>query len=128
MHYVRKSRLLSLILIVFALLANDLTALRAQTPANPKPPGLPKNSTIVTDPDTSQEAFVIERYKTLYRFEKDGTGVREMSTSVKIQSDAGIQQFGQLVFPYSSANEKIEFKVIRVRKPEIGRASCRERV
>ena len=119
MHYVRKPRLIFLSLIVFALLANDSTTLRAQRPAKPEPPPPATQKTAgVAVPDTSQEAFVIERYKTLYRYEKDGRGVREMSTRVKIQSDAGVQQFGQLIFPYSSANEKIDFNFVRVRKSD----------
>jgi len=118
MRYVRKTRIIYLFLIIFALMANDSTALRGQSPANPKPPSLPSPKVLVTDPDTSQEAFVIERYKTLYRYEKDGRGVREMSTRMKIQSDAGVQQFGQLVFPYSSANERLDFNFVRVRKPD----------
>src|SRR6266850_3575346 len=56
-------------------------------------------------PDYSQEAFVIEQLKTIYRFEKDGTGQREVSLRVKVQSEAGVEGFGQLVFAYSSANE-----------------------
>jgi Domain of Unknown Function with PDB structure (DUF3857) len=65
-------------------------------------------------PDYSQEAYVIERMTTSYRFEKDGTGQREQSLRVKVQSDAGVESFGQLVFPYSSANEKH----VSVRKPD----------
>ncbi len=57
--------------------------------------------------DYSQEAFVIEQIKTLYRYEKDGTYQRELSIRVKVQSDAGVERFGQLIFPYSSANEKL---------------------
>ena len=118
MHYVRKPRLIFLSLILFALLADSAT-LRAQRPAKPEPPAPATQKTAgVAVPDTSQEAFVIERYKTLYRYEKDGRGVREMSTRVKIQSDAGVQQFGQLIFPYSSANEKIDFNFVRVRKSD----------
>ena len=118
MQYVRKTRLIFLFLIAFALVANDYTALRAQSPANPKPPGMPSPKDLVAAPDTSQEAFVIERYKTLYRYEKDGRGMREMSARLKIQSDAGVQQFGQLIFPYTSANEKLDFNFVRVRKSD----------
>jgi hypothetical protein len=37
---------------------------------------------------------------------------------VKIQSDAGVERFGQLVFPYTSANEKLEMDYVRVRKAD----------
>ncbi|HEY0722637.1 MAG TPA: DUF3857 domain-containing protein, partial [Pyrinomonadaceae bacterium] len=68
--------------------------------------------------DYSQEAFVIELFKTTYRFEKDGTGQRDMNVRVKVQSEAGLERFGQLVFGYSSANEKLDFGFIRVRKAD----------
>ncbi|HEY2975370.1 MAG TPA: hypothetical protein VGJ48_22830, partial [Pyrinomonadaceae bacterium] len=52
--------------------------------------------------DYSQEAIVLEQLKMFYRFEKDGTGQRELSVRVRVQSEAGLQRFGQLVFAYSS--------------------------
>ncbi|HKR12404.1 MAG TPA: DUF3857 domain-containing protein [Pyrinomonadaceae bacterium] len=51
-----------------------------------------------------------------YRFERDGTGRRELSFRARIQSDAAVEQFGQLVFAYSSANEKLDMDYVRVRK------------
>lgn len=69
-------------------------------------------------PDYSQEAFIIEQFKTLYRFERDGTGQREWRVRVRIQSDAGVQQFGQLVFPYSAGNEKLDIENVNVRKAD----------
>jgi tetratricopeptide (TPR) repeat protein len=69
-----------------------------------------------TAPDYSQEAMVIEQLKTLYRFEKDGTGQHELTLRVKIQSEAALERFGQLVFPYSSANEKLAIDYVRVKK------------
>ena len=68
------------------------------------------------EPDYSQEAMVIEQLKTLYRFEKDGTGQHELTLRVKIQSEAALERFGQLVFPYSSANEKLGIDYVRVKK------------
>jgi hypothetical protein len=69
-------------------------------------------------PDYSQEAYVIERITTSYRFEKDGAGRREQTFRVKVQSDAGVESFGQLVLPYSSANEKLDIEHVSVRKPD----------
>src|SRR5215475_10868753 len=69
-------------------------------------------------PDYSQEACVIERMTISYRFEKDGTGQREQSLRVKVQSDAGVESFGQLVFPYNSANEKLDIEHVSVHKPD----------
>src|SRR6478736_4601220 len=69
-------------------------------------------------PDYSQEAVVVEQVSTTYRFEKDGTGQRELNLRVKVQSDAGVERFGQLVFGYSSANEKLDMDFVRVRKAD----------
>jgi hypothetical protein len=35
-----------------------------------------------------------------------------------IQSQAGVEEFGQLVFGYSSATEKLDVEYVRVRKPD----------
>ena len=68
--------------------------------------------------DYSQEPFVIERMVTRARFEKHGTGVREAEMRVRVQSEAGVQQLGQLIFGYNSANEKVEFDYVRVHKAD----------
>jgi transglutaminase-like putative cysteine protease/tetratricopeptide (TPR) repeat protein len=67
--------------------------------------------------DTSQEAAVIQQWDTRVRFENDGTGLQEKTAAILIQSQAGIEQYGQLVFGYSSATEKLEVTYVRVRKP-----------
>ena len=68
--------------------------------------------------DYSHEAVVIEQLKTIYRFERDGTGQREAVLRAKIQSDAGVERFGQLVLGYSSANEKLDMDYVRVHKAD----------
>ncbi|MEN3326509.1 MAG: hypothetical protein V7638_1316 [Acidobacteriota bacterium] len=68
--------------------------------------------------DYSQEAVVIEQLSTAYRFERDGTGQREQTLRVKVQSEAGVERFGQLQFDYSSANEKLDMDYVRVRKAD----------
>ena len=69
-------------------------------------------------PDYSGEAVVIEQLSSAYRFERDGTGQREMVLRVKVQSDAGVERFGQLIFGYSSATEKLDMDYVRVRKAD----------
>src|ERR1700676_1478960 len=66
----------------------------------------------------AEEAAVIERILNRVRFENDGTEVSETEAVVRIQSQAGVEQFGQLVFGYSSATEKLEVEYVRVRKPD----------
>jgi Flp pilus assembly protein TadD len=69
-------------------------------------------------PDYSSEPFVVEKYATRARFENDGTGVRDLAARIKVQSDAGVQQLGELVFGFNSANEEMDVKYVRVVKPD----------
>jgi len=64
------------------------------------------------------EAFVFEQLRTVVRFENDGSERREQTARVRVQSDAGVQRMGQLVFGYSSANEQMEMAYVRVRCPD----------
>src|SRR6476660_2412484 len=66
------------------------------------------------EPDYSREAMVYEQYRPLVRFENDGTGRRDSIARVRVQSEAGVQMLGQLVFGYNAANEKIEINYVRV--------------
>ncbi len=69
-------------------------------------------------PDYSSEPFVVQRYLTKVRFENDGTGERDLTARIKVQSDAGVQQLGELVFGYNSANEEMVVKFVRVLKAD----------
>jgi len=99
----RNAQIIALLLISTFFLG--LPTISAQTSAKQKP-------------DYSQEAVVVEQLSTTYRFERDGTGKRESTLRVKVQSDAGVERFGQLVFGYSSANEKLDMDYVRVRKAD----------
>src|SRR5271163_1518471 len=66
----------------------------------------------------TEEAAVFERILNRVRFENDGTEVSETEAVVRIQSQAGVEEFGQMVFGYSSATEKLEVEYVRVRKPD----------
>src|SRR5580693_8382166 len=68
--------------------------------------------------DYSQEPFVIERYHTSARFENDGTNHRDLTVRIRVQTDSGVQQLGQLVFGYNSGNEQMEVRSVRVLKPD----------
>jgi tetratricopeptide (TPR) repeat protein len=68
--------------------------------------------------DYSQEAFVVEQYRSRYRFESDGTGRKETVARIRVQSEAGVQQWGQLQFGYNSANERVEMTYVRVVKAD----------
>jgi len=69
-------------------------------------------------PAYSQESFVIEKMQTRYRFETDGTGRKEVIARIRVQSEAGVQQWGQLQFGYNSANERVEIPYVRVLKED----------
>jgi tetratricopeptide (TPR) repeat protein len=81
----------------------------AQTPVNPPKP---------SSPDYSQEAFVVEQSRNAYWFEDDGTGRHETYLRVKVQSEAGVQFWGQLLLGYNAATEKLDIAFVRVRKAD----------
>jgi tetratricopeptide (TPR) repeat protein/transglutaminase-like putative cysteine protease len=66
----------------------------------------------------SEEAAIFERILNRIRFENDGTEVSETEAVIRIQSQAGVEEFGQLVFGYSSATEKLDIEYVRVRKAD----------
>jgi hypothetical protein len=120
MRRLRKTCLVTLLLVSSSFQFDRFIA--AQSPQSPQQrqetAGAKAPAAEQKQPDYSQEAYVIERMATSYRFEKDGTGQREQTFRVKVQSDAGVESFGQLVFPYSSANEKLDIEHVSVRKPD----------
>jgi transglutaminase-like putative cysteine protease/tetratricopeptide (TPR) repeat protein len=69
------------------------------------------------DPDYSKEAVVVETYRTTAAFQNDGKSSRDLTLRVRINSDAGVQQYSVLVFPYASAIEKIHIDYVRVTHP-----------
>ncbi len=95
-----------------------LSASAAITQQNPKPGEPAAPSTAQDKTDNSQEPFVIEQYHTQARFENDGTGRRELQVRIRVQSEAGVQQLGQLVFGYNSANERLEIDSVTVHKAD----------
>ena len=82
---------------------------RGQTPS----PGSAK-----TNSDYSKEAVLIEKSRTVVTFENDGTSSRVTSGVVRMQSEAGVQQWGVISTGYSSANEQVEIGYVRVRKAD----------
>ena len=64
------------------------------------------------------EAFVVEQVRNSYRFESDGTGKHELYAKILVQSEAGVQQWGQVVVGYNMASETLEIPYVRVLKKE----------
>jgi len=107
--------------LLYYLLCSTLTCstLKAQQPPlSSAPTQATAASQKLTPGDYSQEAFVVEKYSTTERFENDGTSERDLSVRIRVQSDAGVQQFGELVFGYNSGNEQMEVRTVRVHKPD----------
>ena len=69
-------------------------------------------------PDYSQEAAIVEQYHTSMRYENDGTGAREIGARIKLQSEAGVERYGQVIVGYNSENERVEIKYVRVLKSD----------
>lgn len=67
-------------------------------------------------PDYSKEAFVLEQSSDKYKFQNDGTSTREVNIRIRVQSDAGVQQFGVLKFSYQNSSESFAVDYVRVRK------------
>src|ERR1700724_614341 len=117
-YYPMRSLLLSLLL--FCILTAPLTA-PAQSSQKPTAPAKPADATGKPEEpkrDYSQEAFVVEQLRSTYRFENDGTGRKETVARIRVQSEAGVQQWGQIQFGYNSANERVEMGYVRVVKAD----------
>jgi len=52
------------------------------------------------------------------KFENDGTSSTTLKARVRIQSQAGVKDFGMLTFPYASATTMLEVDHLRVIKPD----------
>lgn len=99
-----------LVLLVCSLVCLMTADGRAQAPAS-------SSSSSKQKTNNADEAAVFERIFNHVHFENDGTEVSETEAVVRIQSQAGVEEFGQLVFGYSSATEKLQVEYVRVRKP-----------
>jgi len=64
-------------------------------------------------PDFSREGAVIEQITTRVVFQSDGTSVREQHARMRVNSEAGVQQYGLLPFPYQAS---VENKVKKIKR------------
>jgi tetratricopeptide (TPR) repeat protein len=107
-----------LVALLFAISFSSNVSGHPQSTAAPPPaPEHPHNDK-TPPPDFSQEPLIIERYFLSARFENDGSGERTLSSRIKVQSDAGVQQLSELIFAYNSASEKMDVHFVRVLKPD----------
>jgi hypothetical protein len=68
--------------------------------------------------DYNEEAVVVEKLLRDFKWNADGTGTSTVTARIKVRTQAGVQQLGQLVWGYNSANEKLEIKYLRVMNPD----------
>jgi hypothetical protein len=80
-------------------------AAKAETPQ--KTEGEP-SSPAATKADYSKEPFVVEQIRARFRLENDGAGREERVIRIRVQSEAGVQRWGQLRFGYNSASESFD--------------------
>jgi tetratricopeptide (TPR) repeat protein len=71
-------------------------------------------STSETKPDFSQEPTILDYIHESMRYENDGSGTRELRSRIRIQTTAGLNAAGQLVFQYNALDEEINVRSVRV--------------
>lgn len=130
---------LSLVIVVFLyafVVVSDGAAIQGSNSFDPAGTGQdgPKTSTLegeaaqetpdklpspsATEADYTKEPFVTEKLEAHFRFENDGRGRVESVIRVRVQSEAGVQTWGQLRFGYNSASEQFEIPYVRVIKQD----------
>ncbi len=109
---------LSLCLFYVLVVARPIGAQQDAPAHGARPPAESSAAQRPANPNYSQEPFVIEQYYTTARFENDGTSQRDLAVRIHVQSDAGVQQLGELIFGYNSGNEQMEVRTVRVHKPD----------
>lgn len=115
------SRYLSL--VVFSLIINGSAGSQSKTNTPTEGPNgdnaqATQTPTPGAKPDYSKEVFIEEESLMKVTFENDGTGSREAMERVRIQSEAGVQHFSVISFPYESAAQTVTIDYVRVRKPD----------
>jgi Tfp pilus assembly protein PilF len=71
-----------------------------------------------TQTEFPKEAYVFEMLHTRVRFEADGTGSREITARIRVQSEAATHELGLLRFSYASTFEALTIDYLRVHKPD----------
>lgn len=66
----------------------------------------------------SAEPAVVERWDTVYRYNADGTGTKETTGAIRLQTDAALRQYGVVSMPFASGTEHLEFDYVRVRRAD----------
>ena len=79
------------------------------------------NVTGTADPlakDYSKESVVVQTFSRRIAFSSEGTWQAVETAAIRVQSDAGVRQFGVLSFGYDRDNQMLELVYLRVRKQD----------
>src|SRR5260370_33584931 len=113
----RMSRVVFRLLLAGTIVCPIIWMMSAEAVAQAPAPSNQKTNSANSNAN-SEEAAIFERILNRVHFENDGTEVSETEAVVRIQSQAGVEEFGQLVFGYSVATGELEVEYVRVRKPD----------
>jgi tetratricopeptide (TPR) repeat protein/transglutaminase-like putative cysteine protease len=113
MRFLTRVAAVSLLASSTFLPAQNLPAGAAQDQAKAPTATKPQGSS-----DYSDEAKVVEKLRREFRWNADGTGTATVTARIRVQTQAGVQELGQLVWGYNSANEKLDVKYLRVSNPD----------
>lgn len=102
-----RHRLFAHVLTVCLFLAGTATAQPPKPPADDQQPAA-----------TNDGNYVIEQKHLLTRFEKDGTGRRQLKMRVKLLREPGVRQWGQLPFAYAPETEELTLERVQVEKAD----------
>jgi Flp pilus assembly protein TadD len=69
-------------------------------------------------PDNSTAGSVMEKRECKIVYENDGTGTFDLTGRIRIQSQAGVHDWGVLNFPYASGTTTLQVFYVRVVKPD----------
>jgi tetratricopeptide (TPR) repeat protein/transglutaminase-like putative cysteine protease len=101
------------------------TAAYAQRPVSPaRPAPVPGHLAPANSPKSpaannyTQEGAVIERIRANFQFHNDGKAEEMQYVRVRIQSQAAIQAWGQLIFSYNAWSDKLYVDYVKVTQPD----------
>ncbi len=96
------------------------TALSLGLAAQSKGAAPPQLQAAATAPsaDFSGEPAVIVRSRSVVTMHADGTGVRENTLAIRLQTEAAVRQFGVVAIAFAGSAEHAEFLYARVRHPD----------
>ena len=61
------------------------------------------------------EPFVVERLESIYRMQADGTGVREKTVEVQVQTESALKDMAVISVPFAANSEHVEWVYARIR-------------